>query len=392
MKITSIVVHRVNVPLETAYRWSTGQYFGASKAILEVETDEGIVGLGEVPVELAPAIETSHTPRLIGADPMDVEDCMRRCVPEFRALLNTHDATPLRAFGGIELGLWDIRGKALGLPVYMLLGGLARSEVLFSEYFALRLPSGLVAGEATALEVARYCANMRERHGSTIFEGKVGVGTLSEDLALVREVRAAIGPDCVLRLDANMAWPVSTARAALRALAGYDIANIEDPTSGIRAMAKLRAHSDIPFSSHIADVPLAVEHGVPDAIVLNLINLGGIRETIKFISACELAGIGFWFYSGDAGIGTAGYLQVSAALRYLERPHQSLLRWYTDDVIAGGPFRPERDVLAVPTGPGLGVELDRQALARCEAHFEQFGVMNQLGAPAETRYTWLARQ
>src|SRR5579872_3951130 len=132
MKITDIVVHRVNIPLETAYRWSTGHYFGGSKAILEVETNEGLVGLGEVPVELAPTIESSHKPRLIGADPMDIEDCMRRCVPEFRALLNTHDATTLRAFGGIELALWDIRGKALDLPIYMLLGGLARTEILFS--------------------------------------------------------------------------------------------------------------------------------------------------------------------------------------------------------------------------------------------------------------------
>ena len=195
---------------------------------------------------------------------------------------------------------------------------------------------------------------MRELHGSTVFEGKVGVGTLSDDLEMVREVRAAIGPDCVLRLDANMAWPLSTARTALRKLAEYEIANIEDPTDGFRAMAKLRQHSEIPFSSHLADVQLAAELGVPDAIVLNVLNLGGIRETVKFIAACEAFGVGFWFYSGDGAIGTAAYLQISAALAYVERPHQSLLRWYTDDVVTGGPLRPENDVLPVPPGPDRG--------------------------------------
>ena len=113
--------------------------------------------------------------RLIGVDPSNIDDCARRCVPEIRTLLNTHDSGLVKAFGGVELALWDIKGKCLNLPVYSLLGGPVRHEIGFSEYFALLLPSPNHPAASTPLEVARYCARMHEEHGSTIFEGKVGV-------------------------------------------------------------------------------------------------------------------------------------------------------------------------------------------------------------------------
>src|SRR5574341_1264261 len=85
----------------------------------------------------------------------------------------------------------------------VLLGGPVRRELGFSEYSALRVPSATEPGETTPLEVARYCARMRQEHGSTLFEGKVGVLDLDPEDEMVREVRAAIGPDATLRLDAN---------------------------------------------------------------------------------------------------------------------------------------------------------------------------------------------
>lgn len=393
MKITDAFVHIVNVPLETAYRWAPGLYFGTTKGIIELYTDEGVIGLGEVTsVEQAIVARDMIFPRLIGADPMNLEECFARCVPQLETIHNLQDTLLLRAFGGVEIALWDIKGKALGVPVYVLLGGQTRSEVAFSEYFALRMPSAGVAGESTPLEVARFCAAMREEHGSTVFEGKVGVTDLSTEVEMVREIRAAVGQEATLRLDANMAWPVNVARTALRQLEPYDIANIEDPVGPFREMAKLRQHSAIPFSSHIPDVQLAVEQGVPDTLVINLTSLGGIRETLKLIAACELFGIGFWFYSGDTGVATAAYMQVTAALPYLTQPHQSLLRWYTDDVIEGGPMQPENGVIKVPDGPGLGVELDPAALARCKERFENDGVMHQIGDVDRDNFARLALQ
>src|SRR5690348_559958 len=219
MHITNILVHKVNLPLVTGYRWASGVYLGATKGIVEVHTDDGIVGWGEVPtVEQVDIVAHDFAPRLIGVDPSNIDDCYRRCIPEIRTLLNTHDAGLVKAFGGLELALWDIKGKVLNLPIYSLLGGPVRREIGFSEYFALLLPGRDHPGASTPLEVARYCARMRETHGSTIFEGKVGVLDLDTEIEMVREVRAAIGPDAILRLDANNSWLLNTARKALRRL------------------------------------------------------------------------------------------------------------------------------------------------------------------------------
>lgn len=386
MKITQIRTHKVNLPLVTGYRWAPGVYFGATKGLVAVETDEGLTGWGEVAnPELADVVAAELGPPLIGADSLDIEDCSRRALPEIRTLKNTHDDSVVRAFGGVEIALWDLKGQALGMPIYQLLGGAARTELGVSEYWALRVPSATEPGEATPLEVARYCARMRETYGSTLFEGKLGVLDLDTEVRMVKEIRAAIGPDATLRLDANMAWPLNTARQALERLAPYNIANIEDPAASFFDMAKLRQHSAIPFSSHVPDLRLAVELGVPDTFVLNVTRLGGLRETIKFIGACETMGLGFWFYSGETAVGTAAYMQLAAALPYLDQPGQSLLRWYADDVITPL-LEPRRNVLPIPSGPGLGIRVDLDAVRRCQDRYERDGVMPQLGEPGATHH------
>jgi glucarate dehydratase len=392
VKITAVKTHLVNIPLVTGYRWAPGVYCGATKGLIEVETDDGVTGWGEVATpELAALVEAEFAERLAGADPFDLDECQRRVVPEIRTLQNTHDDSPVRAFGGVEIALWDLKGRALGVPIYQLLGGPARHTLGVSEYFALRVPSAAERGEATPLEVARYCARMRETYGSTLFEGKVGVLDLDREVEMVREIRAAIGPDATLRLDANMAWPLNTARAALARLAPYDIANIEDPVASFFDMAKLRQHSAIPFSSHVPDLRLAVELGVPDTFVLNVSRLGGLRETLKFVSACEVMGVGFWFYSGESAVGTAAYMQLAAAVPYLDQPGQSLLRWYADDVSVPL-FEPRANSLPIPTGPGLGLAPDPQALQRCKQRFEQEGPLPQLGEPGAAHHRRFARQ
>ncbi len=392
MQITDILVHKVNLPLVTGYRWASGVYLGATKGIVEVQTDEGIVGWGEVAtVDQADIVANEFASRLRGVDPSNIDDCCRRCLPEIRTLLNTHDAGLVKAFGGLELALWDIKGKALNVPIYSLLGGPVRREIGFSEYFALRLPSATEPGESTPLEVARYCARMRETYGSMIFEGKVGVLDLDTEIEMVKEVRTAIGPDATLRLDANNSWPLNAARKALARLEPFDIANIEDPALTFHDMAKLRQHSTIPFSSHLPNLRLAVELGVPDTFVLNVMTLGGLRETMRFISACEMMGVGFWFYSGETAVGTAAYMQLAAAIPYLSQPGQSLFRWYADDVVAEL-IQPHANVVPIPDGPGLGVIVDPQALMRCEERYERDGVISQLGEPGETHYRHFSQQ
>jgi glucarate dehydratase len=201
----------------------------------------------------------------------------------------------------------------------------------------------------------------------------------------VREIRAAIGSSATLRLDANMGWRLETAREVLADLEELDIANVEEPVA-FDDLAELRKSTRIPFSAHTPDVAQAALLGVPDTLVVGLGPCAGIAGTRRFIAACEDAEIGFWFYSGDLGIATAAYLQLAAATPYLDRPSQSLLRWTTDDVVEGGPFLPENGVVQVPSGPGLGVELDEVALARCAERFGREGAYDHYGGPKLPRY------
>jgi glucarate dehydratase len=383
MKITAIRATPVNIPLEVPFFWSVGTYPGTTKVVIEVVTDEGLVGLGEAPsASCARIVTDAMAPRLIGVDAFDLEACERLCVPDVKADANTADRSALRAFGGIEMALWDLRGKAWEQPLYKLLGGAVRKKIPFTEYFAYRLRGDNLGGESTPAEVAAYCARMRELHDSTCFEGKCPPGDPQATIEVVKEVRRAVGDDAMLRLDANMGFSLTAAQRVLAGIEQYDVDNLEDPVATFYEMAKLRQHSRIPFSSHVPDLRLAVQLGVPDSIVLNLTQLGGIARTLKFVAACEEMGVDMWCYSGDSGIASAAYLHVVAATQHIHRPSQSLFRWQTDDVTEEGPFKPKRNVLPVPEGPGLGVTLSPSGLDRCHERFIEEGPYDEFHNPS----------
>ncbi|MGD9085079.1 MAG: enolase C-terminal domain-like protein, partial [Desulfobacterales bacterium] len=216
---------------------------------------------------------------------------------------------------------------------------------------------------------------------STMFEGKLSLGDPHLEVATVKCLREKLGAEAMIRLDSNMSWSLSTARQILREIEPYNIRNYEDPVATFEEMAALRRHSSIPFSSHVPDIRRAVALGVPDAFVTNFAVLGGINRAIRFIGACEAMGIGFWCYSGDAGICTAAYLHVTAAMQWIHEPSQSLKRWQIGDVIQGGPFKPQNNVVDVPEGPGLGVVLDTEALNRWHQDYRENGPMDHYYNP-----------
>jgi glucarate dehydratase len=368
-RIARVEAWPVNVPLEAPYAMAPGDVPGISRAVVRVTTDDGIVGLGESawPSD-AEALRSELGQAFVGRDAEEALAELGRV--ERPSATHRGDGRVLirNALAGVEIALWDVAAREAGMPLHEHLGGAMRTEIAFSEYFAYRY-----GVEETPRAVASFCARMIEEHDSRVFEGKVAVRSPNEDLDLVREVRAAIGPACELRLDANMGWRVGTAREALASFEPFGVANVEEPVASFAEMAELRRTTAIPFSAHTPDVPLAEELGVPDTLVLGLGFCGGIAGTRRFIADCEESGVGFWFYSGDLGIATAVYLHLAAVTPYLEHANQSLLRWTVDDVIVGGPFSPENGVVGVPTTPGLGVELDEQALARCVERFAREG-------------------
>ncbi|MEN0140269.1 MAG: mandelate racemase/muconate lactonizing enzyme family protein [Rhodococcus sp. (in: high G+C Gram-positive bacteria)] len=387
MKITEIKTTPINIPLELGYVWSVGVNQGFSKTIIEVFTDDGFVGLGEAQsYEHAKLIDEVIAPRLIGVDPFDLAAAERLCLPEWQSARNIDDDSLTRAFGGVEIALWDIKAKALGVPLAHLLGGAVRTEVQFSEYFAYR-----ENGENSIQDVVDYCLRKREEHGSTVFEGKVGFQDALTDIRLVTALREALGEEATIRLDANYGWSLLTARRLVKELEPLNISNIEDPVLGYENMAQLRQHTTIPFSTHEVNLPHAVAVGGPDSFVANIAVLGGIGGTLRFVHAVDVMGKDFWFYSGDSGIMTAAYIHLTAALPSIRNPHQSLLRWQTMDVIEGGGFRPHNDVIALPQGPGLGVRIDPDRLAECHQHFLEHGPCESISARDNGQYHRLPR-
>ncbi|MTI09679.1 mandelate racemase/muconate lactonizing enzyme family protein [Curvivirga aplysinae] len=382
MKITDIRVTHVNVPFDAPFYWSAGLYPGASKSIIEVFTDEGVVGLGEAPWwHFGEIIKEEITPALIGADPLDLADCEARCVPPYQITANTGENAATVAFGAVELALWDIRGKVFDMPLYKLLGGAVRKDIPFTEYFAFRPEQNGAGGEMSPEAITEYCLKMREEHGSTFFEGKLILGDPNLEIKTVKMMREALGEDAMIRLDSNMQWSLTTARWVLREIEQYNIRNYEDPVATFEEMAELRKHSIIPFSTHIPDLRRAVDLGAPDYFVCNFAALGGISNTMKFIAACEAMGKGFWCYSNDLGIMTSAYLHVVAATPWITEPSQSLFRWQIGDVIEEGPFRQANNVIPVPEGAGLGVKLCAESMKRWAKDFEDNGPMSHFYDP-----------
>jgi glucarate dehydratase len=382
LRIARVRATPVNIALKAPYEWSAGCFPGFSKTIVEVETESGLTGVGEAASSWsAEIIERALAPRLIGGDPRDLAACERRALPPFEVMRNVEDESLLRAWGGMEMALWDLNGKLQGRSVAELLGGLVRSAISYTEYFAPRLASGSEGGESTPAAVADYCARMQEQHGARAFEGKVGLGGLDFEVAMVREIRKAIGEQPMLRLDANMGWSLMTAREALRRLAQFNLRSIEDPVATLQEMARLRPASDISFSTHMPELGLVGQFGVPDAIVVGISALGGIARTVAFAHACQHLGVELWFYSPDTGVANAAYRQVAAAVEWISEPSQTLMRWHTDDVTTAGPIAPRDGVIEVSRAPGLGVALDPKAMRRCNEAYRAHGPYDQYEHP-----------
>jgi glucarate dehydratase len=383
MKITAIRATPVNIPLEAPYLWSYGSLAGFSKTIVEVETDDGLIGLGEGPSPgNAATILNLFAPRLMGRDPIDIHGAEMLCLPSWRGVGTTDvDLAAVRAFAAVEMALWDIRGKAWGRPLFELLGGAQRKQIPFTDYFAFRERSGAAGGETTPEEVVDYCLGLAAAHGTSMFEGKLATADPATAIRTVELLREKLGPAALLRIDSNKAYSLTEARRIARAIEPLDIRCWEDPVATFEEMAKLRQHTAIAFSAHTPDIRRAAPLRAPDAFCTDVNVHGGISRTIGFIGACEQMGFDFWFYSGDSGVASAAYLHIAASQPHVRAPSQSLFRMQPLDVIEEGPFRPRGNLAPVPEGPGLGVTLSRDRLAHCHRLFVENGPFDKFHDP-----------
>lgn len=381
MKIKVIRATPVLIPLEAPYLWSYGALDGFTKCVVEVETTDGLIGIGEAPSHGAARLIDGFADRLVGCDPLDIAGLERRVLPWMPDAHSVTDHGLRGAWGGVEIALWDLRGKLWGQPVANLLGGIQRRAIPFTDYFSYRLARDGKGGEATVEAVVDYCLGLHEAHGTTFFEGKASDPDLNANIRLMQALRGALGPDAMLRIDSNQAFSLPSCVYLAPAFEEAGVRNWEDPTPDWTAMAKLRARTSIPFSGHNTDLGKAVAYGVPDAIVSDVAGFGGFSAAMRFVSACQGAGVDFWCYSGGSGLETAAYLQLCAAHPHIREPNQSLLRQQPFDVVAEGPFVAKGNMIALPEGPGLGVTLDPDRLRFAADLLKERGVPNKYHDP-----------
>ncbi|MFM2078541.1 MAG: hypothetical protein RJA49_2431 [Actinomycetota bacterium] len=369
--IASVRATAVNVPMVAPYRFAFGRLGSFTSTLVEVTDADGVVGLGESPHGDLVALVEGLGARLVGLEPHALNEAERRCMASTGFSLWDDAANERRAFGALEMAMWDLRARREGVPLVDLLGGRVRDEVAFTEYFALR-----DGRESTPADVVRYCIRMAEEFGSRTFEGKLGVLPVEDEMAMVASIVAELGPGSVQRMDANGAYTVATARQVCHRLAALGVAWLEDPCRTLDEAQRLRDDGvPISLSTHETALVRAARCGVPDGICVDIAELGGLRRTQDFVRACSTFGVDFWCYSGDAGVMTAAYLHLTGAEESIIRPHQSLFRFTADMALEQGHWSPQNGVLPIPESPGLGVTLDAGAVQRMAQRYRTEGAM-----------------
>jgi glucarate dehydratase len=384
LKITKVKCTPVSVPAKDSYSFSVGRVSGSSRVMVEVETSEGFVGIGETfPMWTQQIIEKSLAPKLVGQNPFDLERIMSLCLPtNANSSLPYVDVYHLLPFAGVEMALWDVMGKAAGAPTALLMGGIYRDKIPFSDYVFVSGP--LDDHKEYAEAVAKYAKGLVTEFGSPVVEMKVGIFEPRQDIEMIGLVRQAVGEETAVRVDANCAWTEPTALRVLREFEKFGLANMEEPCSTLAADSRLRDVIKIPISAHTTRVTDVAQAGL-DAAVVNPLNIGGFARTRKKVAIAEDLGLAMWLhYRGELGFGTAAYLHFIAANRHLKLPSQNLLRPEEHTLTKEGMPEFRDGVMSLPEGDGLGVTLDVSALEKYNGVFKDLGEFDWLNATGES--------
>lgn len=371
MRIVDFRTTVVSIPFSEPESWAFGKKFGISNVIIELETDTGLVGLGEAmgfpTVRVVNEVLQAMRPVVLGRDPMDNGVIIQELTQihgwhHFRHAGNC-------ALGGVDIALWDLAGKLTGQPLYKLLGGAFRKKIKYYWYVPNKdLP--LMA------ETARKGI---EQGFDTVYV-KLGTG-FDRDLEVARVLREAMGPGPKLRVDANESWADGSAFALMKRMAQFDIEFFEQPlfyydhdgaanlrrTLGLAVGANQSAWDE-------SDILQIIKKGAADVVLTDQHQLGSLARFHRAGWLLATAGIPAIKHSfGDLGISTAAAKHVMASCPNFTRANQTHFGVLVDDIIEGGLERFVGGCLALPEGPGLGVALDMNRLDKYSKYYQEHG-------------------
>lgn len=377
MKITNIKATAVAVPLEAAIRHANGCHWGRFvRTIVEVETDEGITGLGEMGGGGASAEAAFREMKdyLVGHDPMQLESLYWKICNPTASLYNNR--TQLHA--ALEFACIDIIGKKLGIRACDLLGGTLREEIPFASYLFFRYRNERTGqgGEETAEDMVRHARDLVDKYGFKTHKLKAGVFHPDHEIEVFRALSEAL-PGHKIRIDPNAAWSVEDAIRIGKAIEDLPNDYFEDPTWGLEGMRRVKSQVRIPTATNTAVVNFeqlasCIRNEAIDVILLDTTLWGGLRQAWKASVVCEKFQWGVSIHSsGELGVQLATMLHLAASIPNLSFAVDAHYHHLTDDVIKGGKMRYKDGAIKVPHGPGLGVELDHDKLEAYAAYYKE---------------------
>jgi glucarate dehydratase len=371
----------------------------ALRAIVEVVTDSGLSGLGESYGDAKHLARLrSAAAELTGVDVWHTHELARRVRGSLdrgqdsgvgghgMSGMVTGSSTADRVLSPFEVACLDLQGKSIGRPVSDLLGGAVRDRVDYSAYLFYKWaghPGAEPDEYGAALDPDGLVAQARrivDEYGFSAIKVKGGVFAPEEEIAAITALRKEF-PDHPLRLDPNGAWSVRTSITVAEELDGV-LEYLEDPTTGISGMARVARESPMPLATNMCVVAFdhlrpAVEEDAVQVILSDHHFWGGLRRSQSLANTCDTFGLSLSMHSNShLGISLAAMTHLAAATPNLTYACDTHWPWKAeeDDVIVPGTLRFENGAVPVPTGPGLGVELDRDALARLHEQYLACGI------------------
>lgn len=370
MKITAIKTYLLEKKLSSTMQISRGGFQIRHHTIVEIHTDEGITGLGEGVGNarlVKSLLDGQMASMIIGDNPMNIETIRQKLMDS--QVYFERKGSALCAASALEMACWDIKGKALGVPVYQLLGGLYRDslECYASECYWEEDPENMARNAQTMVE-----------SGFNTIKAHIGYGSPKSDLKRVEALRKSIGPDIGLMIDLNAGYNSLDALSAFRLWQDQDLIWIEEPLNPnhVDAMADLRMKATVPIASGENEFQV---HGFKELFDKKAIDIampdvgrvGGIQETKNICNLADAYGIPVSPHNYSSGILLAATMQVMASTPNTWMLEMDGSRNAVYEELLISPIELKNGYIAVPEHPGLGVQLTTKTL-------EQYAIEHSL--------------
>ncbi|SDZ80539.1 MULTISPECIES: glucarate dehydratase family protein [Acidovorax] len=372
----------------------------ALRSIVEIETSDGRVGISETYGDepMLKILEQAR-PLLIGLSPFALnvmEERVRATITavsgavEFELAPGSHAIKNVpKVISALETGMLDLQGQITGAPMVDLLGGKVRDAVPYSAYLFFKYAEHIdkpyapdVWGEGVSpAQIVAQAQRMIDLYGFQSIKLKGGVFEPAHEVACMQALAKAF-PGLPLRLDPNANWSLTASIAAAPALDEI-LEYYEDPTPGLAGMAELAKHTELPLATNMVittmeDFRKGCEMGSIQVLLSDHHYWGGLRITQTLARMCRLWGFGMSMHSNShLGISLMAMTHVAASVPNLTYACDTHYPWQEEEVVKGGRIRFDKGSVAVPTTPGLGVELDYDVLATLHEQYKTCGVRNR---------------